>query len=194
MQCMLALWHYFEDLQQILYNIYFLVWPLFSTETTFRMQALSTALKLYPIVSMPGQIRFRGFSDNPCMHCPVCTYQSWIWPVLSSINFFQRLIQIRGLSGSTLCFHKLSKVMLSLYWLKYMYAPLVIEIQLCSSCVTVRRRLGFKILVIIINVSIFKLQTIRTVSSPFASQHMPLAYYMTVHFFPYQELGHVYDR
>ena len=52
----------------------------------------------------------------------------------------------------------------------------------------IRKRIEFKILVI---VSIPKLPTIWAISFHFASQLMPLAHHMTVHFFPFQELGHV---
>ena len=41
------------------------------------------------------------------------------------------------------------------------------------------------------NVSIHKLPIIWAISFHFASQRMPLAHHMTVHFFPFQELGHV---
>ena len=41
------------------------------------------------------------------------------------------------------------------------------------------------------NVSIHKLPTIWAISFHFATQRMPLAHHMTVHFFPFQELGHV---
>ena len=64
----------------------------------------------------------------------------------------------------------------------------------------IRKRIEFKILVIIykcvnsqvhIQMCQWNEIAIWAISFHFASQRMPLAHHMTVHFFPFQELGHV---
>ena len=64
-------------------------------------------------------------------------------------------------------------------------APIILDRNAVSHPMTPRSWSSYK------NVSIYELLTIWAISFHFASQRMPLAHHMTVHFFSFQELWHI---